>query len=160
MGHDEAGIREYRTRIRAAAVAWREDHRSQHDVWTIETVKHLAFVNGAGLAGAAALYASTDAAKKVSGLLGVPAAVFFAVGLALAVLDMYFNSLGALSRMKDLDARLRIWDNHPGPGEPEAKKLLKDTAAGKWCFIGAEFSGWLSAILFVFGAYPFVFLKF
>ncbi|WP_432260854.1 hypothetical protein [Cupriavidus sp. TMH.W2] len=160
MDHDDVGVREYRGRIRTAAVAWREDHRSEHNVWTIETVKHLAFVNGAGLAGAAALYASTDAAKKVSGLLGVPSAVFFAVGLAFAVLDMYFNSLGALARMKDLDARLRIWDTHPGPRQPEAKELLKDTTAGKLWFRGAELSGWLSAILFVFGAYPFVFLKF
>ncbi len=98
MSHDDASMREYRGRIRAAAVAWREDHRSQHDIWTIETVKHLAFVNVAGLAGTAALYASTDAAKKVTGLMGVPAAVVFAIGLAFAVLDMYFNSLGALAR--------------------------------------------------------------
>ncbi len=62
--------------------------------------------------------------------------------------------------MKDLDGRLRLWDTHPGPGEPEAKTLLKDTTAGRWWFRGAEASGWLSAILFVLGAYPFIFLKF
>lgn len=152
--------REYRMRIRAAAVEWRLEHSKEYNAWTIETVKHLAFVNGAGLAGAAAIYASTDAAKKIVGPFGLPVAMIFAIGLVFAVLDMYLNSLGALARIRELDGRLKVWDGHPGPKQREADQLLRDAKAGKWLFRFAGYAGWASATLFAIGAYPFVFLRF
>ncbi|HVL08673.1 MAG TPA: hypothetical protein VM512_05890 [Burkholderiaceae bacterium] len=153
-------VLEYQQRIRESAVNWRESHRAEHDLWTVETVKHLAFVNGAGLAGAAALVASTDMGKKAVVFCSIPSAVFFAVGLALAVLDMYLNSLGALARMHDLDARINVWDLAPEQGEREARVLLADTVAGADYFTWAHRTGWLSAAAFIIGAYPFALLRF
>ncbi|WP_354678729.1 hypothetical protein [Cupriavidus plantarum] len=108
-------LHEYRLRMREAAVAWRRVHADEHSAWTFETVKHLAFVNAAGLAGAAALYAAPDLGKRIVGPCGVPIALLFALGLVMAVLDMYLNSLGALARLKELDSRLKIWDKRNGP---------------------------------------------
>lgn len=153
-------LEEYRTRIRDAAVRWRQEHRAEHDLWTIETVKHLAFVNAAGLAGAGALYASDKMATKAVVFCNVPSALFFAVGLALAVVDMYLNSMGALARMEEVDRRLRAWDAKPNPGEADARELLGEVRNGMAYFEWAGRVGWLSAIAFLIGAYPFALLSF
>ncbi len=156
---NEVLVQQYRKNMRKAAVDWRNDHATEHNLWTLETVKHLAFVNAAGLAGAAALYSSTELAKKATGFFGIPTTVFFALGLVLAVLDMYLNSLGALRRIHEVDGRLSAWDKIGSPQQHDATVLLAPSAAGRWLFLGAAVAGWGSAILFVAGALPFALLR-
>ncbi|MDW3683330.1 hypothetical protein RA280_16555 [Cupriavidus sp. CV2] len=145
--------------MRAAAVKWRENHAAEHNLWTIKTVKHLAFVNAAGLAGAAALYTSADLARKATGLFGIPSTVFFALGLVLAVLDMYLNSLGALARIHEMDGRIRLWDQQRDQQQAHAEALLAPSTAGRRHFNWAGRTGWGSAILFCAGALPFALLR-
>lgn len=69
--------------------------------WELELVKHLAAFNGAGLAGTAALVAATKYSQSTSIKLGL---VFFAIGAALAVLNMWLNTQGLSKRIDYLEA--------------------------------------------------------
>jgi len=61
-------------------------------MWNLETVRTLALVNSAGLAGVSAIYASDSAAKVHLG--AYPSAALFAFGLVCSLLNMYANSQG------------------------------------------------------------------
>ena len=71
-----------------------EQDWQRNSEWTLETVKHLAVINAAALAGSAALLA----AKIIEGTQIKIAFVFFLLGLFCAVADFYFCSLGYQKR--------------------------------------------------------------
>jgi hypothetical protein len=138
---------EKRKAIRELAIEWRRDVISQQTIWSFETVKHLAFVNGAGLAGAATLYASSSEIK-----LGPAPAIAFASGLLLAVLDMHINALTHQTRSRAIGERISQFDQSEITGE----QLFADLPVGETGFKVAAGIGMLSAVCFVIGVIPFV----
>lgn len=72
----------------------------EQSAWLLETVKTLAVVNSAGLAGVSAIVASESTSKAI--LAGYPAAAYFALGLLLALFDMYSNARGEDARSNEL----------------------------------------------------------
>lgn len=116
------------------------------DDWILETVKHLAIVNIAGLAGAAALYgADKSLALKIS--IGS-----FAVGLLLALIDLftnakahYFNGL----RANDYRHEAKTANSWSGLNAAATAKWTSD--AGDRCTACAEVAGIMSAVLAIAG---------
>ena len=111
--------------------------------WDIETVRHLAAFNGAGLAGSAALLAASarfaDAISVKIALLG------FSLGLILAVLNLWLNTQGHIRTLKHTIRQHRMsidaatWEH--------LKAADSETAANgdKWHSV-AVCIGWVSAI--------------
>ncbi len=123
----------------------------QQTTWSFETVKHLAFINGAGLAGAATLYASNSTTK-----IGSIPSIAFTVGLLLAVLDMHINTLAYQARSREIGKRITEFDQQ----KRTAEKLFEDVSAGRIGFKVAGAIGTASAISFIVGIVPFVKIAF
>jgi hypothetical protein len=112
--------------------------------WTIETVKHLAIVNGGGVAGAATLLSGEPTGALKAALL------LFTFGLVFAVLDFYLNSVGYQKRAVDADGRARdLRGTVTWSGLTTVSNRSTDPA-GRW-FPIAECIGWLSALLCLAG---------
>lgn len=113
-----------------------------HSQWTLETVKHLAAVNIAGIAGCAAILAGTS---QVNGSQLKWALIVFTGGLLMALLDFWLNSFGYWRRGRDASDRLfsarraRSYEDLA-----EANRDYEDP--GKWFFSAAGVIGWISAI--------------
>lgn len=112
--------------------------------WSLETVKHLAFINGAALAGCAALFASSAPSSfhiKYSLTL-------FLLGLLLAVSDFYLCSRGYEIRAKKYQNI--SYEIQKSSFEKEINEILKNTDFKKEKeFILASCCGWTS-IIFAF----------
>ncbi|WP_367352473.1 hypothetical protein [Achromobacter animicus] len=116
------------------------------DDWILETVKHLAIVNIAGLAGATALYgADKGFALKIS--IGS-----FGIGLLLALIDLFTNAKahylnGLRANKYRLEAKTaKSWS------ELTAAATAKWTSdAGDRCTECAEVAGVMSAIFAIAG---------
>jgi hypothetical protein len=147
-----AGIPEsqYRSLVRQALVDWRPQFLTAFQTWNLETVRTLALVNSAGLAGVSAIYASDSAAKIYLG--SYPSAAFFALGLVVALLNMYANSQGHLRREREVFSRIVEFDN----GKLDLQAALRPAVAGKYCFWTAEIAGWSALVFFCAGGWPFI----
>lgn len=141
---------EYRKLVRKALLDWRSTFSEGFWTWTLETVRTLALVNSAGLAGVAAIFASDGAAKAILGRY--PSSAAFAIGLAAAAVDMYANSIGNLRRQNEISGRIEDFDKQ----ELKPKDALTPTKTGKYAFRIAETAGWISAVAFLVGAWPFI----
>lgn len=141
---------EHRRLVREALFNWQRDCLSAFQIWNLETVRTLALVNSAGLAGVSAIYASESAAKTTLG--SYPAAACFALGLISALVNMYANSQGHIWRQREIMGRIKAFDEQT----LQAQDALADAAKGTWPFRIAEGSGWLTALFFACGAWPFV----
>lgn len=141
---------DYRRLVRDALLKWQSDCSEAFQVWNLETVRTLALVNSAGLAGVSAIYASESAAKATLG--SYPAAACFALGLISALVNMYANSQGHIWRQREIMRRIRAFDAQT----LQPQDALADTTTGAWPFRIAEGSGWLTALFFAGGAWPFV----
>lgn len=116
------------------------------DDWILETVKHLALVNIAGLAGAIALYAANQSlALKLS--IGA-----FGIGLLLAVIDLfvnakahYLNGLRA-NTLRGGVKQAKSWDDLDATA-----KAKWSSASGDRCTECAEVAGGVSALLAIIG---------
>ena len=139
-----------RTLVRQALVDWRPQFLAAFQTWNLETVRTLALVNSAGLAGVSAIYAS-DSATKVH-LGAYPSAALFAFGLVCSLLNMYANSQGHLRREKEVFSRIVALDG----GKLDPQLALDPATAGKYWFWIAEIAGWCAAALFCAGGWPFV----
>lgn len=115
--------------------------------WTLETVKHLALINIAGMAGATALLQVAHWANRLSIRLAL---AFFFLGLILAVLDLYLNSLGYWAKLKDAD-RARLNASRSESSGELARHGVPSNSAGLNFFNWAGATGWLSAILAITG---------
>ncbi|WP_447981801.1 hypothetical protein [Achromobacter kerstersii] len=117
--------------------------------WNLETVKHLAVFNVAGIAGAAALLTNTAYASQITTKLALP---FFAAGLVLALLNFWTNTRGYALAYKHAVKQRRA---------AASAREWKDVAAflegfkGKFTptdwFSIAESSGWTSAMFGIAG---------
>jgi len=126
---------------------WWERHSrdawAANSSWAIETVKHLAFVSGAGLAGATALLGSTN---RFSNNALFAATALFGIALILALLCMWLESTGYMKRAVDLDERVKsiraatTWKAYADAHGKEYKD-----AGSRWFKISL-FVGWGSAI--------------
>jgi hypothetical protein len=141
---------EYKKLVREALFLWRKERMQEQSAWLLETVKTLALVNSAGLAGVSAILASTGTAETI--LSGYPAAAYFALGLLMALLNMYANARGEDARSVELFRRIKLLDDR----KLDARIALDDVTGGNRWFGAATTSGWLSAILFLSGAWPFI----
>ncbi|MCL4652270.1 hypothetical protein [Burkholderia multivorans] len=141
---------EYVRAVRQALVEWRETFKGGFQAWILETVKTLAIINSAGLAGVAAIFASDGTAKLILGRY--PSAALFALGLAAAVVDMYSNARGNLAREREIIQRIRQFDRR----ELDCRNALDDVQGGKVAFTVASCAGWLSGAAFLAGAWPFI----
>lgn len=136
--------------VRQALVEWRETFCEGFRDWILETVKTLALINSAGLAGVAAIFASDGAARVMLGRY--PSAALFAFGLAAAVVDMYANARGNLAREGELLRRIHRLDR----GELHPSNAFTKIQGGKVAFTVASCAGWLSGAAFLIGAWPFI----
>ncbi|MEX3982797.1 hypothetical protein AB4Y45_27875 [Paraburkholderia sp. EG287A] len=141
---------QYRSLVRQALVEWRPQFLAAFQTWNLETVRTLALVNSAGLAGVSAIYASDNAAKVYLG--AYPSAAFFAFGLVCALLNMYANSLGHLRREREVFSRIIALDG----GTLDPQRALEPATAGKYWFWTAEGAGWSTLVLFCAGGWPFI----
>ena len=141
---------QYRRAVRQALVEWAPQAIAAFQTWNLETVRTLALVNSAGLAGVSAIYASDSAAKAYLGLY--PAAALFAMGLICALLNMYANSQGYLRNHREISSRLVDFD--AGKLEPQA--ALQPSTKGKLWFRLAEVAGWCTLAFFCAGGWPFI----
>ena len=122
--------------------AWR-----LHSQWTIETVKHLAAVNIAGIAGSAAILAGTSQGAT---LLLKRALVAFTVGLLMALLDFWLNSIAYSKRGNDANERL-VSARRANSYEDLAWANRDYVDPGKTLFTIAEYVGWISALSAISG---------
>lgn len=113
--------------------------------WSMETVKHLAIVNVAGIAGAAALYSqSPGIGFKVS-------VIAFMAGLVLAVLDFWLVSCGYSKRAIGAYERARAVRNSKSWAQyVEADGVPYRDLGIDW-FQGAAHVGWTSAVAAIAG---------
>ncbi|VVE87539.1 hypothetical protein PBR20603_01475 [Pandoraea bronchicola] len=81
--------------------------------------------------------------------------MYFAFGLASAVIDMYANAMGHLRRANEITKRIDKWDKLKSPPS-NPLDLLSPLRRGKLAFIFAELFGWLSAGGFLLGVIPFI----
>lgn len=132
-------------------VEWYKETQIAQSLWSIETVKHLAFVNAAGLAGSATLYASSSSAR-----IGAFPSIAFAIGLTAAVVDMHLNTLGYNARRKEIGHRIKNVD----AGLMSADDPLKQSTAGEGHFRWAARAGALAGFSFIAGVTPFIRLAF
>lgn len=146
---NERYLAEHRRLVREALYLWRKESLAAHQEWVLETVRTLALVNAAGLAGVAAIYAS----DKTTKLLGsYPSGAFFFAGLACAALTMHQNSLGFHFRQQEIKARIDSLDS----GELNTTDALRPATRGAQNFRLADVLGWSSGALFLVGAWPFI----
>ena len=134
-----------RRRLRQATFEWRDKHEPLRASWDLETVKHLAIVNGAGFAGTATVVASNlVGSNRHPGLF-----VLFGLGLLCAIANMYLGSLGYGSFMEELTRRVKSFDED----ETDDGRRLFDGRSGLSLFIMrmGMLAGWLSAGLAVLG---------
>jgi hypothetical protein len=141
---------ESRRRVRASLFEWKQQTDGLFKEWILETVKTLALLNSAGLAGVAAIFASDGVAKAMLG--NYPSAALFMVGLMAAGFDMYFNAQGWLGRNIEIFERIKRFD----ADELEARRAFEMTRKGERWFVAASIAGWTSAVMFVLGAWPFI----
>lgn len=83
------GFVQAKTSIRSQRQTYGDQEWKLRDDWILETVKHLAIVNIAGLAGSTALYANlkNDPSTALKFSIGL-----FGLGLLLAVVDLFTNA--------------------------------------------------------------------
>ncbi|WP_156125955.1 hypothetical protein [Paraburkholderia kururiensis] len=140
----------HRRLVRQALVEWRPQFLAAFQTWNLETVRTLALVNSAGLAGVSAIYASDSAAKIYLG--AYPSAALFAFGLVCALLNMYANSQGHLRREREVFSRIVALDSE----QLDPQRALEPVTAGKYWFRTAEAAGWSTLAMFCGGAWPFI----
>jgi hypothetical protein len=143
--------KDHRRDSRGMIVEWYKETQAAQSLWSIETVKHLAFVNAAGLAGSATLYASSSSAR-----IGAFPSIAFAIGLIAAVVDMHLNTLGYSARQREIRHRIKTAD----AGLMSADDLLKQSIAGEGHFRWAGRAGALAGSSFIAGIAPFIHLAF
>ncbi|MCP2516730.1 hypothetical protein M5J07_17455 [Achromobacter mucicolens] len=117
--------------------------------WNLETVKHLAVFNVAGIAGAAALITHQTYGSQITTKLALP---FFAAGLLLALLTFWTNMRGYALLYKHAELQRRRAGT---AGEwSDVAELLKG-CEGKFkpddWFDIAERTGWSSALFGIAG---------
>ena len=115
----------------------------KNSAWTLETVKHLAIINGAGLAGCSAMLAKATSEKPL-----IYAFFLFAIGLLLAVADMYFVSIGYWKRAEkysDIHLKIKKSTFHDEIYAPIKTNNFKI----EWQFTFSSILGWTSAIMAV-----------
>lgn len=112
------------------------------DDWILETVKHLALVNAAGLAGATAALSRSTATFHI-----VIAVCVFGFGLLLAVLDLYTNAYAHYSNglraneMREKARSSESWDDLV-----ERATAIRTSETGKICSECATIAGAFSAL--------------
>ncbi|TKR55307.1 hypothetical protein D7I39_10810 [Allopusillimonas ginsengisoli] len=124
----------------------REAQASLQSRWIIETVKHLAIINIAGLAGSSALLKIAEIALtpvKVS-------LVLFFLGLVLTVVDFHLNSLAFLAQVNETD-RARIAFRAAETAGEVSRHGIPKSSAGQSLFKAAGTVGWISALLALSG---------
>ncbi|VVE34881.1 hypothetical protein PFI31113_03807 [Pandoraea fibrosis] len=140
MGVDhDTQLAELRSGAAEALNKWRETTSTLRQSYTLETVKHLAFINGAGLAGAATALASIGGSAKL-----LPSLALFAFGLVFAVLDLYLNSLAFHRLERAISARINEIARAKSYGD--LLILYRDPHEGDALFRWAAGIGWLSAL--------------
>lgn len=141
-------LQHFSSSVGAAHRAWEihaENSWAAASTWSIETVKHLAIINVAGIAGAAALFSqSTSTGMRVS-------LIAFMVGLVLAVLDFWLVGSGYEKRA---DAAQKRAQAVKGVGSWEEyvqveSRPYKDPGID-W-FHAAARVGWTSALAAIVG---------
>lgn len=118
------------------------------DAWSLETVKHLAIVNVAGIAGSVALIAMPSNSSRLGFQVALAS---FIVGAVLALLDLWVVGSGYTLRARGASARaskiqkVNSWATFlEAENEPYVDK-------GKDWFEFAELTGWTSAICVLIG---------
>lgn len=139
----EVFLQHFANATNASANVWANHARdswSRQSQWTVETVKHLAIVNVAGLAGAAALLQKESASNGMSVSL-----LLFTAGLLMALLAFWLMSQGYSKRALDLDKRaydVRAAESWESFGK--AQRPYVDP--GQRWFTAARWIGWVSAL--------------
>ncbi|QEA10914.1 hypothetical protein [Bordetella phage vB_BbrS_PHB09] len=141
-------LQHFASSVEAAHRAWdshAENSWTAASKWSIETVKHLAIINVAGIAGAAALFnQSASTGLRVS-------LTAFMAGLVLAVLDFWLVGTGYEKRADGAHKRARIvkgvgsWEEYV-----QVESVRYKDAGEKW-FHAAERVGWSSALAAIVG---------
>lgn len=117
--------------------------------WNLETVKHLAVFNVAGIAGAAALLTNTAYATQITTKLALP---LFAAGLVLALLNFWTNTRGhALAYQHAVQQRRATVSARQWKDVAAFSDEFKGTFTPTDWFSIAERAGWSSAILGIAG---------
>lgn len=117
--------------------------------WNLETVKHLAVLNVAGLAGGAALLTNATYASQFTSRLAL---ILFGCGLVFALLTMWCNTRGyAIARSHARNKRnatigAKLWTDVAQFLESEGGRFTSLS----W-FWAAETTGWISALLGIGG---------
>lgn len=146
---NDASATEFRESRRRVTQVMADHERWQWQMqteWTVETVKHLATVNIAGIAGVAALLASGKTSPEILRW----ALISFTVGLLLALFDFWLNSKGYWKRAMSI--RKHVLECSVASNEDELIKAteISDDAGKDW-FDFAVSIGWASAVVAVIG---------
>lgn len=131
----------------AALEQLRSDVAASYSSWTLETVKHLALINIAGLAGATTLLQIDGWLHTLSVRLAL---ILFFFGVILAVVDLHLNSLGYYTRLREID-RARVNTSMAATSEEVGRHGVPDMKIGKSLFVWAGAIGWVSAIVAIAG---------
>lgn len=114
--------------------------------WGFETIKHLAVINAAGVAGAAALYSVTVAQKGA-----IAALPWFLAGLIVTILTMWLVYVGGLAYTWSFQKKVMIVLTNQAP--------ITSIKAAAWVWIGVAVN-WLAVVgtfgLFLVGVYKLV----
>ncbi|MFY2839377.1 hypothetical protein [Achromobacter xylosoxidans] len=117
--------------------------------WNLETVKHLAIFNVAGLAGAAALVAGTKYADHFAMKLSLPT---FAIGLLMALLTLWTRTRGYSASLDNIDKQRKkslaagTWQELHSAWQPPVTAMKPSD----WHSIGNR-TGWASALIGTLG---------
>ncbi|MDR5736145.1 hypothetical protein QCE47_27925 [Caballeronia sp. LZ025] len=109
----------------------------------LELLRHLAIVNGAGLAGVTALFGSLDTALRPA---AISAAAWFMIGLTLALFTMLFAYISSTLAVGKMSRTIGFWVSN---AQPFDKKQL---GFAKWLAIPNWVTGAISIGCFVVGA--------
>ncbi len=111
--------------------------------WNLETVKHLAVFNVAGLAGAAALLTNAEYANQIATKLALP---FFAGGLICALFTLWTNMRGYALAYQHADKQRRAAASAHAWKDVDLflKRYEGKFKSEDWFHI-AELTGWSSA---------------
>lgn len=137
---------EHRGRV-AGAIAdherWQWEMQSE---WTVETVKHLATVNIAGIAGVAALLTSENTSSNMLRW----ALISFTVGLLLALLDFWLNSMGYWKRATNIHKHVINASIASNDFELSSAATITSDAGKDWFDVAVRV-GWTSALSAIIG---------
>ncbi|MFJ5483092.1 MULTISPECIES: hypothetical protein [Pectobacterium] len=147
----EISLLHFATTTHNATETW-QSHADQawqlHVNWAIETIKHIAIVHTAGLAGCAALLATDKTLRNCTTLLGT---LCFSLGLLFIAITLHLGSTAYLKRAQDHHGRANSVRNSTSWEAYVAAQSSYQKDAGKRWTQYAQITGWAAASFAIIG---------